>query len=377
MEYQLFIQNQGKNKKGKEQVKLLFKFSQLEKFSPDQGKIGGVAVPYNQKTSDYRMISFKPGAFKNIKRVPCFINHEAWDVRSMVGAVNFTDTSSALMFEAALNMLDDMVTKKIIPLIDMGALEGVSIGCYILAKEDIYDQTTKERVETKITDAEIYELSLVTFQAFEDAKIKLSKECEMDKINLNQEAQPEQENKEENKPEENKPEENKPEENEVVEEVVPEAAPDQIEEKPVEENQPEENEVEEEVIPEAAPEQVENKPEEKMSNSEIENLKKINADKDNEILQLKNQINESAKKAAVEELIKNGVVYKSQFERIMKAFSNAEAINEFYKGIPAAFSVEPKGSNAEDVVQDIKKEKYRKLAKETSLKEEDFEKYNN
>lgn len=386
----------------KEKVKILYQFSKLEKFAPEQGKLGGIAVPYNEKTSDYRLMSFSKGAFKSFRKVPLFINHESWDVRSMIGATDFNDGESAVNFDAFLNLMDDDVTKKIIPLIQMGALEGVSIGAYILSKEDIYDEVTKERIETRITDAEIYELSLVTFQAFESAKIQLEKENDMPKKKTNKPV--ETENIEtvilnEEKIADITEVDEVPAGAEVVNEVIVEETPAIEPSEPTVEDEagnetviPSETVVEtpaapvEEVIDETpvvetpaveVPVQPEVECSKPIVEDEVAVLKKALSEKDAEIAKMKADSIEKEKLEVINELIKSGIIYKVQAERIQKSFKDAESIKEFYKDVPAVLSVVPKGADASEVTSsEVKKELYKDIAKQTSLSEEDFVKYN-
>lgn len=324
-------------------IKFLFKFDQ-EKCKVSEGVLKGTAVPYNEQTQDWRKMSFAPGCFQDLQQVTSYVNHESWDVKSMVGVSNFSDSKKELRFEMQLNMKDPMITEKIIPLIEMGALEGVSIGADIFRREDVYDDGGN-RIETIITEAEIYELSVVTFQAFENAKIKAKKEFDMTK-----EEQDKKDAEEKKKIELAKQKQIKDDEDAKLQK---------------------EKEDKEKADAEAAKKKADEDTEEL---SAKEQLKKAN----DEIAQLKSEKIETAKKDAVKKLIQAGVVHKAQEERILKSFALADSIIEFYKDIPASFSTEPKGESGIDVTSDdINSELHAELAEETSLSKEDYKKYAN
>lgn len=326
----LLFSNKSKDQ-DKDKARFLFEFSSMEEFKPKEGKIGGVAVPYGEQTQDYRKMSFAKGAFTNPKKVTAYVNHDSWDVMSMVGISEFSDSDTALKFLMTLNLKDPDIINKIIPLIEMGALEGVSIGAYILKKESIYNEDG-EITETIITEAEIYELSLVTFQAFENAKIEANKNKEFDMT--------EKEKLELAKKEEAK----KDEEAKLQKEKADKEAADK----------------------------------KAKENEEDVTLQEQLKNKDEEIAKLKSEKIESEKKDEINKLIRTGIVYKSHSDRILKSFSSAEAIKEFYKDIPASFKVKPEGEGQVDVTTDeIKLENYKKIAAQTSsLSEEDIAKYN-
>jgi len=376
---------------GKEKIKVLHSFSKMDKesFKPSEGKIGGTAVPYNEQTQDWRKLSFAPGSFKSLQDVTAFVNHDSWDVMSMVGKSEFMDTVIALKFAMTLNMKDPDILNKIIPLIEMGALKGVSIGAYILKKEDSFDENGN-RVATLITEAEIYEISLVTFQAFENAKIEANKkENDMNGKTKTDNA-PEQivlgqEGENEEQPTEATPEAGA-EGEEVVEEEGEAGEEGEVEEgeEGEESAEPESEEVPTEESPESEDEPAgsEGDAEEASAEQEQEQVE-LSAEeklklKDEEIAQLKFERTETAKKQTVNELVKLGVIYKSQTERVLKSFATADLIKEFYKDIPASFKVEPQGEGTVDVTtEQVQAELYGSIANETSsLSKEDMLKYN-
>lgn len=354
--------------KDQDKVKVLYKFSQMEKFDTKNGIIAGIAVPYNEQTQDYRKMAFAPKSFKNLKKVSAFVNHDSWDVMSMVGVSEFKDTKGALKFKMTLNMKDPDILNKIIPLIEMGALEGVSIGAYIY-KREIEEDEDGDITQITITESEIYELSLVTFQAFENAKIEANKENAMGKKN--------------NKPVEQKETITLQEEEVVVEETQDEESTEveEVEEPTEEEAVEESEETEEEAEPVEETEEEETEPVEEVEEEEasIQTLsveQRLEAAlKENE--ELKNNSNEKEKKDAVKDLVSKGIIYKAQSDRIMKQFNSAESILEFYKDLPASYSVEPKGEGQVDITsEEIKSELHSQLASETSLSKEDYDKYN-
>lgn len=388
----------NKSKDGKnDYVKIFHTFSSMKTFAPADGKISGVAVPYRQKTNDWRKVSFAPGAFKNLKKTSLFVNHDSWDVKSMVGITDYKDTPMALMFEALLNKKDSDVMEKIIPLIEMGALEGVSIGAKVLAKEIIYDDD-EDIEEIVITEAEVRELSLVTFQAFDDAKITetLEQEKNMPKESIVTLSEEEQTDKpaeqteevveestetEEGSDNEETETENDTEETTEDSEETSEESNEESEEseesndESSEDGEPEGTESESESDESGSTEASEEQSDETLELSQ-EDFRKVIAEKDAEIAELKQKEIDKDKENCVAKLIEAGIVHNAQKNRILKSFTSAEAITEFYKDVPASFSVKPAGENAHDVTTDeINKEQRAELASQTSLSEDDFEKY--
>lgn len=350
----ILFQEKDKNT-DQDRIKFLFRFTQMEEFKAEDGVISGTAVPYNEQTQDWRKLQFAPKAFKKINKVSAFINHDNYDVLSMVGAAEFFDSPKSLKFKIKLNLKDPDVVNKIIPLIQMGALEGVSIGAFIYKKEIETDEDG-EFISVTVTEAEIYEISLVTFQAFENAKIEANKkgatnmktkqelEAEARKIKLEKEAK--------TKANAEKAE---------LERIELANAGKPAGPKPSEES--------------ASPEPVDE--EEQLSTEEQKTLKEELKKKTDEIEQLKKEKTDEAKKIVVNKLIASGIVHKSQTDRILKSFKSAEAITEFYKDVPASYSVKPKGEGAVDTTtEEIKAETYKRIASETSLSEEDLVKYN-
>lgn len=341
-----------KNNKGEDdQLKLLFKFSSMEDFSPKKGVIAGVAVPYGEQTQDYRKLAFRKGSFTNLNKVSAFVNHDSFDVAAMIGVVEFTDTPDALMFKMKLNLKDSFVTEKVIPLIEMGALEGVSVGAYILKKEDTYDDDSGDRISTDVTLSEVFELSIVTFQAFESAKIQANKEQEMHK-KANDKSTPA-----------------------IPAEVVTLEAEVETPVEPEVEAEPEAEVTEPEVEAE-----VEAEPEVELSVATMSNeqlIERLQA-QDKKILELKQKETDKDKKLVVSELIKAGKLHKAQSDRVINKFDSADEIKEFYKDIPESFSVEPAGSDSADVtVGDVDQETCNRISSQSSVIEEgDIEKYN-
>lgn len=328
----------------KNHIDFAFKLDKGETFSLLQGKVKGLAVPYNQKTDDWRKISFRKGAFKNLKGTSVYVNHASYDVRSMVGKTEYTDSTKGVLFDAALNIKDTLVSEKLIPLIEMGALDGVSIGAKIIRRETKLDDDG-DIEEIIIIEAEITELSFVTMQAFQDALIQANKK----EINMNEKEKLEAEKlAKEAKAKE------------AAEKLAKEEAEDAAEEK-----------LAKEAEAKLAAEKLA-----KEGNMTSEDFKKELAAKDAEIAKLKQSSNDKGKKNLVQKLIETGIVHKSHEERILKSFASAEAIDEFYKDIPASFSVGPKGHGQSDVTADqIADELAASVASETSLKKEDIQKY--
>lgn len=332
----VLFSNKKKKNSNMEEVRLMLRFSSMEKesFALGKGVISGVAVPYGKETNprDWRKVSFEKGAIKNLHKVSCFVNHQSHDVKAMIGVAEFEDSQDALRFTATLNQKDDDVSKKIIPLIEMGALEGVSVGVWITKREIVEDEDG-DIEQVIVTEAEVYELSLVTFQAFEDAKIEASQQEQAMNMKTKKEATGAK----------------------VAVALNAETKPVVVEETPM---------VEEEPVVETA--SIQEKPEA----LELAELRKENA-------LLKQGNTDSKKKIAVEALIASGVVHKAQTERIMNQFNSANSIQDFYKDVPASYSVTARGEDSVDVTNvQLNSEANEEIASQlSSVSAEDIEKY--
>jgi HK97 family phage prohead protease len=363
-----------------EKIKLYQSFSEIKNFAKaNKGEISGVAVPYGQQTQDWRKLSFAMGAFKILKKTALFVNHDSWDVKAMVGATEYSDNPLGVLFKAKLNLKDKDVTEKIIPLIEMGALEGVSIGANILRKEDVYDDTG-ERIGTIVTEAEIVELSIVTFQAFENAVITESLAQEKNMTN-----KPNKKNNEIVVLAETQDVETPvepvvvPAEEVPVEEVPAEEVPvEEVPAAPVVEEEDSDDDYEEPTTVAPVVEENSSATTPEVFQMTFEDFKKQIAEKDAEILKLKKEANEKAKNDCIDNLIASGIIHTAQKERIFKSFDSALSITEFYKDVPASYSVKPKGQGPVDLTEEsILEETYQELSKQTSLSAEDYKKYNN
>ena len=343
----------SKNQKNEDEVKFLLSFSSMGDFVPSLGKIKGVAIPYNQENKDWRKIKFAPKSIPELKKVTAFVNHESFNVMSMVGTSVFTDSKKSINFEMTLNLRDPDVVNKIIPLIEMGALEGVSVGARILKKKDEYDENGSY-IGTIVLEAKINEISLVTFQAFEDAKIEASKKnkefnmTEKEKIELAKQEQAKKDEAEKIKLAKEE-QDKKDAEVKLQAEKDKKAADEKLKAEEAAKNKPEDITLQEQLT---------------ASQAEVTLLKSEKVNKE--------------KKDAVDKLVRNGIVYNSQSERILKSFQSATDIEEFYKDIPASFSVDPKGAGTTDVTTDqIQLEKNKKIASElSSIDGDDIAKYN-
>lgn len=135
--------------------------------------IEGVAVPYNDPTEIYERGAlfweqFAPGAFadsiaKRGSRVPLLLHH---DDRSLpVGkTVELADTADALRVVARVSDTTD--GNDALTLVHDGVLDGLSVGFFMLG-----EQWSQDRTERTVTRAELRELSLVNFPAYDNARV--------------------------------------------------------------------------------------------------------------------------------------------------------------------------------------------------------------
>lgn len=135
--------------------------------------VEGVAVPYGDPTEIYERGAlfweqFAPGAFgdsiaKRGTRVPLLLHH---DDRSLpVGkTVELTETADALRVVARVSDTTD--GNDALTLVRDGVLDGLSVGFYSLG-----EQWNSERTERTVTRAELRELSLVNFPAYDNARV--------------------------------------------------------------------------------------------------------------------------------------------------------------------------------------------------------------
>lgn len=135
--------------------------------------IEGVAVPYNDPTEIYERGAlfweqFAPGAFadsiaKRGSRVPLLLHHD--DRQLPVGkTVELSDTPGALRVVARVS--DTAAGNDALTLIHDGVLDGLSVGFYSLG-----ERWNSERTERTITRAELRELSIVNFPAYDNARV--------------------------------------------------------------------------------------------------------------------------------------------------------------------------------------------------------------
>lgn len=135
--------------------------------------IEGVAVPYNDPTEIYERGAlfweqFAPGAFsqsiaKRGSRVPLLLHHD--DRQLPVGkTVELVEAPEALRVVARVS--DTAAGNDALTLVHDGVLDGLSVGFYSLG-----ERWNTERTERTVTRAELRELSLVNFPAYDNARV--------------------------------------------------------------------------------------------------------------------------------------------------------------------------------------------------------------
>lgn len=113
-----------------------------------------------------------PGAFaadiaKRGNERPILWQHSRWEP---IGKGVFTDTESGLMVRCLLPKADSFVSGRVMPQVKAGSVTGLSIGYVTIKYND-----DENRGVRKLIELELYETSLVTFPANDQARILAAK----------------------------------------------------------------------------------------------------------------------------------------------------------------------------------------------------------
>lgn len=141
----------------------------------DKIKVRGYAAVFNQDADigGYFIERIAPGAFKDaIKRddVVFLINHDGLPLaRTRSGTLKLTEDDHGLRIETELDP-DDPDVKSIVPKMQRGDLDKMSFAFYPTKQE--WDESGEMPIRT-ITEASLFDVSIVTTPAYEGTEIGL------------------------------------------------------------------------------------------------------------------------------------------------------------------------------------------------------------